>query len=292
MPPLGMAIDAYDVLDVRPDCDQEEIKKAFKKMSLKEHPDKAAANGRDPEEQNKRFIRIKEAHEILEEEDRRKRYDTFGQDLGKEPPEMEVWNIGLTTLLTPLGGFLLKTTLCRFFLWLLAWRWIGNLILLLGVVCIILYALNVKIPGLEQTLREPETIAIVVNAVIICVVVIFGWIWPLLCDTIGVLYLVSEVGVIALDSWKIGGIALAISLFLAWLLQGWWWWILGLEVLLAVVLLAGVTIAAGIIRLWIDTVQSTKSENVKEWRMSMRAERKKLEDEVERLKKKIERERT
>lgn len=284
-----MQIDAYDVLGVNIDCDQEEIKKAFKKLSLKEHPDKASLNGRNPEEQNERFIEIKNAAEILEDEDRRKRYDTFGQDLGKEPPEMEVWNIGLATLLQPMGAFTLKTCLCRLALWILTFRWLACLLLICGIISIVLYTLNVNIPGLGVQARDPEALGILVNVGIINLVIILGWVWPLLADTVGVLYLAAEAASLPIDNLKVGAIALFVSMFLAWLVRGWWYWILGLEVVLAVVLLIGVTIAAGIIRLWIDTVQATRGEKVKEWRQSMRSERKKLQDEVNDLKKKLQR---
>jgi len=284
-----MYIDAYDVLGVNVDCEQEEIKKAFKKLSLKEHPDKAHMNGRDPEAQNARFIMIKEAVETLDDEDRRKRYDTFGQDLGKEAPEMEVWNIGLATLLQPMGGFMLKTTLCRLALWILTFRWMAYLIILFGIVAIVLYAININVPGLDVSIRSPEAFGILVNLGIVIIVVVLGWLWPLLADSVGVLYLVVEVASIQLDNLKVGAIALSCSMFLAWLLRGWWYWILGLEVILAIVLLVGVTIASGIIRLWIDTVQATRGDKVKEWRMSMRSDRNKLQTEVSALKKKLER---
>lgn len=284
-----MFIDAYDVLGISVDCEQEEIKKAFKKLSLKEHPDKAHLNGRNPEEQNARFILMKEAVETLGDEDRRKRYDTFGQDLGKEPPEMEVWNIGLATLLQPMGGFMLKTTLCRLALWILTFRWMAYLIILIGIIAIVLYAININVPGLDVSIRSPEAFGILVNLGIVIIVVVLGWLWPLLADSVGVLYLVVEVASIQLDNLKVGAIALTCSMFLAWLLRGWWYWILGLEVILAIVLLVGVTIASGIIRLWIDTVQATRGDKVKEWRMSMRSDRNKLQTEVSALKKKLER---
>jgi hypothetical protein len=284
-----MWIDAYDTLDVRIDCDQAEIKKAFHRKSLIEHPDKAVANCRNSEEQNMRFNLIKDANEILKDEDRRKLYDTFGQDLGAEPPEMEVWNIGLNTLLSPFGGFLLKTFLCRLALWILAFRWVAYLLISGGIVCIILYALNVEIKGVAT--RSPDALPILVNVGIIDIVVILGWIWPLLADTVGILYLASEVasGLQLLEnpSASVIAITLLVSVFVAWLVRGWWFYILASEVVLAIVLLVGVVTACGIVRLWIDQVQANRSEKIKEWRQSMRAERTKLQQEVESLKKQL-----
>merc|ERR1719321_2495770 len=89
-------IDAYDLLGIdNVDCDAEEIKKAFRTKSLKCHPDKCQhLDEAGKKRVNEMWIKIQDAHEVLKEEDRRKRYNTFGIDLGQEPPEMEVWNIG------------------------------------------------------------------------------------------------------------------------------------------------------------------------------------------------------
>ena len=61
-------MDYYDVLGLNYDCTKEEIKKQYRKLCLKYHPDKN--NGKDKE-----FKRIKEAYETLYDDDQRKKYN-------------------------------------------------------------------------------------------------------------------------------------------------------------------------------------------------------------------------
>jgi DnaJ-class molecular chaperone len=57
----------YDLLDLSPSASPDEIKKAFRKKSLKSHPDK----GGDPED----YKKINGAYEILSDPEKRKLYD-------------------------------------------------------------------------------------------------------------------------------------------------------------------------------------------------------------------------
>ena len=66
----------YDVLGVEKSASDSEIKKAFRKLALKKHPDK----GGDPEE----FKKIQAAYEILSDEDKRKKYDAGGLEALEE----------------------------------------------------------------------------------------------------------------------------------------------------------------------------------------------------------------
>jgi len=63
--------DYYKVLGVNRDCDEADIKKAYRKESLKHHPDK----GGDEE----KFKLVVEAHSVLSDPRRRERYD-LGED--------------------------------------------------------------------------------------------------------------------------------------------------------------------------------------------------------------------
>jgi len=276
-------IDAYDILGVSLDAKEEDIKKAYHKMSLQYHPDKVSGDVKNPEE---RFNAIKNARDILQDSERRKIYDTFGVDLGEERPEMEVWNIGVSTLLSPTGGFLLKTIIARLLLWLIDWRWIGRIFMLLGVIGCFLYWRDITVYGISA--RDPEAIGLFLNLAVVDIVIIVNWLWPLLAEGASVFYLSSEVVGMAmlLDNWKVG-VGL-VSLVLAWLFRGWWFWILGFEVLVAVVLLAALTISSGIMRLWIDSVQTQHGEKLREWRSRMRSERKNLEEQIAELKRKTE----
>ena len=62
--------DYYDVLFLKRDCLQESVKKSYRKLSLKYHPDKNKS-----EEAAKRFQQINEAYEVLYDPKKRRYYD-------------------------------------------------------------------------------------------------------------------------------------------------------------------------------------------------------------------------
>ena len=68
--------DYYEVLSVSRDSSEKEIRKAFKKLALKWHPDKH--QGDEKKKAEERFTEINEAFEVLSDPDKRKRYDTLG----------------------------------------------------------------------------------------------------------------------------------------------------------------------------------------------------------------------
>ena len=57
--------DYYKVLGVSRDADAREIKRAFRKLTIQHHPDKAAQHGVAPEEAQKKMATINEAYEVL-----------------------------------------------------------------------------------------------------------------------------------------------------------------------------------------------------------------------------------
>ena len=61
--------DYYEILELDKGCTKEEIKKNYRKLSLKYHPDKNGGND------SKGFIKINEAYEILYDDEKRKLYD-------------------------------------------------------------------------------------------------------------------------------------------------------------------------------------------------------------------------
>ena len=68
-------IDYYKVLGVERDASQEEIKKAYRKLAKKYHPD---INRENPQAQE-RFQEINEANEVLGDPEKRRRYDEHGE---------------------------------------------------------------------------------------------------------------------------------------------------------------------------------------------------------------------
>jgi curved DNA-binding protein len=70
-----MAEDYYQILGVNRTATPEEIKKTYRKLAQKYHPDKAKGNKKEAEAQ---FKKISEAYAVLSNPDKRKEYDEYG----------------------------------------------------------------------------------------------------------------------------------------------------------------------------------------------------------------------
>ena len=68
--------DYYEVLGIRKNAANDEIKKSYRRLAMKHHPDR---NTEDSEAESK-FKEAKEAYEILSDSDKRAAYDQFGHD--------------------------------------------------------------------------------------------------------------------------------------------------------------------------------------------------------------------
>ena len=65
--------DYYEVLGVPKNAEKGDIKNAYRKLALQYHPDRNKSAGAE-----ERFKEISEAYAVLSDDDKRKRYDTYG----------------------------------------------------------------------------------------------------------------------------------------------------------------------------------------------------------------------
>jgi len=70
-----MGKDYYKSLGIQKGATEDEIKKAYKKMALKYHPDKNKSAGAE-----EKFKEIAEAYEVLSDKKKRDVYDQYGEE--------------------------------------------------------------------------------------------------------------------------------------------------------------------------------------------------------------------
>lgn len=73
-----MATDYYSVLGVDKKASPDDIKKAYRKLAVKYHPDKNQGDKKAEET----FKKVNEAYEVLSDEEKRKNYDRYGDPRG------------------------------------------------------------------------------------------------------------------------------------------------------------------------------------------------------------------
>ena len=71
--------DYYDVLDLQRSASDDDIKKAYRKLAMKYHPDR----NKDNKEAEEKFKEVSEAYEVLKDPQKRAAYDRFGHDAFK-----------------------------------------------------------------------------------------------------------------------------------------------------------------------------------------------------------------
>nr|XP_061795650.1 dnaJ homolog subfamily B member 6a [Nerophis lumbriciformis] len=70
-------VDYYQILGVRRDASADDIKKSYRKLALRWHPDK---NPENKEEAEKKFKELSEAYEVLSDVNKRSTYDLYGKE--------------------------------------------------------------------------------------------------------------------------------------------------------------------------------------------------------------------
>ncbi|CAL0313487.1 unnamed protein product [Lupinus luteus] len=80
-----MGVDYYKILQVDKNANDEDLKKSYRKLAMKWHPDKNPNNKKDAET---KFKQISEAYEVLSDPQKRAIYDQYGEDglKGQVPP--------------------------------------------------------------------------------------------------------------------------------------------------------------------------------------------------------------
>ena len=77
--------DYYEVLGVDKNANADAIKKAYRKLALKYHPDKfASKSDAEKKEAEEKFIEAANAYDVLSDPEKRQKYDQFGPSMGPQ----------------------------------------------------------------------------------------------------------------------------------------------------------------------------------------------------------------
>ena len=79
--------DYYGILEIKKNATDDEIKKSFRRLARKYHPDVNPGN----KEAEESFKGITEAYEVLSDADKRKKYDQFGQYWKQAAQQQDAW---------------------------------------------------------------------------------------------------------------------------------------------------------------------------------------------------------
>ena len=79
--------DYYKILEINKDATESDIKKAYRKLAIKYHPDKNPNN----KEAEEKFKEINEAYQILSNPEERKKYDLYGKNYNNNNNQNKGW---------------------------------------------------------------------------------------------------------------------------------------------------------------------------------------------------------
>ncbi|MFY0405620.1 DnaJ C-terminal domain-containing protein [Solicola sp. PLA-1-18] len=79
-----MAKNFYDVLGVSRDADPADVQRAYRRLARQNHPDVNKQTGAE-----ERFKDVAEAYDVLSDPEQRRRYDAFGEDFRRVPPDTD-----------------------------------------------------------------------------------------------------------------------------------------------------------------------------------------------------------
>lgn len=99
-----MSMDAYALLGVKPEATVEEIRRAYRKLALKLHPD------RNPEDKEceQKFKEISEAYDVLSDAEKRKKYESERNKPKAPPPPPPNYPVANVTVEVELNAYDLK----------------------------------------------------------------------------------------------------------------------------------------------------------------------------------------
>ena len=75
--------DYYETLGVDRNANEEELKKAYRRLARQHHPDTHSGE-KEKKDAEEKFKEINEAYAVLSDQDKRRRYDAFGHADGAQ----------------------------------------------------------------------------------------------------------------------------------------------------------------------------------------------------------------